>query len=1723
MSTVQDIQNSICDAMNILADNAVTKSNATITLECKIIEIIDVALGLYKVKYLDNQFEVYSNPNITYNTDDIVYVLVPDGDLDKTKTIIGGVAPSASMYISEASSENYVPISDNLFTNINDIELCSYNSESRRINFDDNDVPIFNMVISDYIDKYKTFLFNAKIKTQIPFEQQQGGNYGLILNLPFLKLSSEDGQITMPIWKTISIDINNIQGNPYILTEYSLQNIYFEIEEGEIYDTAGTPDRSPFITAFVQDFAQDETKTTPDIFIKDIDLRVIDVLTVEEKQGYSLTIVASQGNYFLNNKYETNKILIPHLKINGKDKKINNYDCYWFVEDSSVTPIVEGYSSLGGIGWRCLNNKINVNYNEDGRSTYQYATNIYQLLVKQEDVVYNLRYKCVLIKNDIIVNGIINIKNLNNNIQTQLISVTGLNNFVKDTGYINLISRIYYPGIQNNIFETAWQRFDKFGNYLGDNFYNFVRVNDPIEIDGKIWYETEIEFPCSIVDSFNTINCSFYSIDINNNKQNLGTSSILINTVDNFNYKIIIQNGDVVYKYDADGDSPKSADYDGPLTSTIKQIPPLSFKIYKNDGTELTETEYLYCKTTWKVPKNSMIKLSSQYTLEDEQYYYIEGQGQIDVYYDIINTYNVKKNDNNVFLTVEFNDNILNEVANIKFLKDGESGTNGSKYTAIIKYDGHGYGEKDADGNICKLHCIAKSNLDGTQKEWGLLDYKTGLYEKWLNDNNPQLTVSVYCNGELITNTAEYSVNWSFFDSLFLDTDFNITNGILSQKLQKKYNVDIAIIIQAQITVGNIGTTNSQEVIYAYYPIETSFVTTNQNLYGSIIPSIEGGFDKVLYAADGTNPKYDNTNTFVYNDNLNEETEQVQNYYTYTWSSLSENLDLKTEGNASSAQFKAKTKFDNGITNNGIKLVLTPNNNSPAEKMSELLEEIAFLEARQSYYDNITINLDTFINLFNYNNLLDELNNIKVFLNYRYNLITYVDQLQNELKEIVDYCIKQEINPSIFDYVNYNLILTEAFNNLREKLYNLGRKIKIDDEYYYIELSDLNNLDNAKILISETTFKETYGISIFEILNSLIISYNNSLQKYKNVYASLMSDTTSEEKLIAFRAFEEEIIENIIESNALQQLSTEYKEGTITFEPQLDFVILKKQMIDIGERFWTIEDKCNSYDSISIYILNEMQSLFTKYGNPYYNQYYTNEMNLSRAELTLKRIKYNDYSKMVFEGNEGDSIIHIKPIVLLFNRYELSNINGWDGSKLYIDDSNTEEPQYLLAPQIGAGLKTNNKFTGTVMGIKKLNANSGIENHIGLFAFDEGEQTYFLNAKDGSVIMGKSGGGQIIADPSQNKALLYSGVFFKEYKTDGKPTSYGTSNWKKEGMLIDLTTPEIRFGNGNFVLNSNGHITAAGGGSIAGWNIDDTSISSKISVYEGRLVLDSGAIVEGTNAKGEKIYTASTPGKIYSGNHSSLNSTSKGFYLSQDGLSICNGVRSRIELSTEGDPEIFSGGHSSLTDTSNGFYLGNDGLSIGSKVYISDEGILRLGWGAVKKTGKYWTIDGTTDNSSISYVDTNDDSMSVYIGTNEIRLGKKIDGSYPFRVTNKGILYAKNASIQGKIEASSGQIGSWHIQSDGSLKGYGDYGELTLEASSCTIRGDYGYIDLQAEAGGDLGGIHFNANAVVFSCNRIGVTEGRSGYGIYNTYNGWLTDQNGNNFYVCHGLITSNN
>lgn len=304
--------------------------------------------------------------------------------------------------------------------------------------------------------------------------------------------------------------------------------------------------------------------------------------------------------------------------------------------------------------------------------------------------------------------------------------------------------------------------------------------------------------------------------------------------------------------------------------------------------------------------------------------------------------------------------------------------------------------------------------------------------------------------------------------------------------------------------------------------------------------------------------------------------------------------------------------------------------------------------------------------------------------------------------------------------------------------------------------------------------------------------------------------------------------------------------------------------------------------------------------------------------------------KCVIVNNAGGNVGTIAiPIHMLLNRYGNAAINGWDGNSVSIDKNGNG---VILAPQVGAGKKENdNSFTGMLMGQVREAGKTNIDT--GLFGYKSGTRTLFLNAEDGSAIFGKGGKGQITIDPSSDKALLYSYNFWKNYGTDGKPTSYGSGNQNTEGLLIDLSTPEIKFGDGRFYLHNDGSLftsnVTATGGTIAGWKLESGLSNSDYRLYQGGVGM----------APHSGKYSA-----FWAGSTDSLNAP---FRVSHDG---------RLTASS-GTIGGWSIGGSSLISNNGNTKLHNNGTIEGTN------------W-KIDSSGKAYFYDVQITNNAPSYADT---------------------------------------------------------------------------------------------------------------------------------------------------------
>lgn len=1536
---------SLLASMNAVSNSNIASQATTITIEAQITEVLDRGIGLYKVKYLENYFNVYSNNDNTYNVDENVYVIVPNGDFSKEKFIIGTTAPSGNTFMPTSAEDEYIEISDNLLGDLTSfIELSSYiDTEKKEVLFDTKN---FSDQIVEYLNTFNTFGFSCKIKTDIAKEQQVRGNYGLKLILPIIKIDLEGKEIQTN--KEIILDTSNISGSPYALQDWSNQNIYINFDSiSEKYDDS----REPELFAFVENFTFKDEDGPIDIWIKDLDFRTYEVLTIEQMTGYHLTVKSDSGNYYLTNSSAT-KTLKPYLKVNGKDTNYDDCACYWFREDATVSVLSDKYNSIGGIGWACLNQKTAI-INSEGVKTYSYVTNEYNLKVQRESF-YSVRYKCVIIYGDKEVVGYITLTDLTKNLKVKL-STSTPNNTTGRTGYTYVTCQVDLgtSGIDPNTLQYVWTRYNKNNDYLDNNFYNIE--DDNVKVSENI-YKTRIYFDSSLIDSSNTICCSVYSrteeeyidekivlIDDEDNPiydengeiqyetyttyndKLVGTSSIIIFSVSDFMYYITWENSDVLYKYDSDGDSPFIADYDGPNSSRLNATKPLRFRIFDKYGNELTENQYKTCLATWTVPnaKNSMIEISENKGIDDE-YIDITARGKVQLSYSIAETYNSSKTNNTILLKVQLGDYVLSSSATISFLKDGESGTNGTRYSAIILYnDGSGLyslNQRDENGvnHNAKIMYLASSNDETLEdahtvarnnpalQHWYIYNYENGKgIFKQLDIFKPSFSIELYKDGKKVQNFDENNVSWSWYDRAITKPCFEIVDKskiITKEKWSKKDDV-FCNILQARIRVTNTQEgTDAEQYIYAYYPIEISrvsnigeFASLDGNAvlkYDGIVPSLVGGFYSVLYSADGKNPKYDASSDFKCVDNIFNESEYIN--YKYNWSTkepnskfndtlkisnntnadIDENLENVLENASNECRIRPVSTWLSGQTKNFVKVELKWDEEIANIHQQELdRKNLDYYRAKawENYYKDFSNgssadkaksnreDLKQVLKVYFKDSLKDFLNESRDIVEQRLQAINITDVLFNKLenwKNYLDYYISGGSVGSGSYVDKYDKVYSDI-STARQKL------IQIADSS-----SNLCGLVNSLKDLSRTTLepdsleKKDLGDFLYNNLKPYIDDFQNTIVTYNSYYNKISHhDSTLEtvtyldsaESFFVFKDYIRTIL-NLFEGMATPKpIRNEVTGDLIDIVSIVDplwinnFNKLTDAYNKIKQEDFTYDGLNNLYNVLvnimafwsddTLWIENEGSRDEVVRGASLSQQAIT--WFDSKEEESSAQVKKAESNRdiLIYQNNLSQSnIIHIRPILFKMNNYEMSNINAWDGNKIYLDGEG--DGAYILAPQMGAGTKNDaNQFTGMVMGIRNMN-NGASEDEVGLYGYKDGISSFELDAKTGSAKFGTAGTGQIILEPGE-EAKIYGG----NYNYDPEHPENGS------GMEINLTDPYIKFGTGYFEIDKDGRLKAteatisgsisADIGSIGGWIVTDTKIHSDVSESNGRLTLNS--------------------------------------------------------------------------------------------------------------------------------------------------------------------------------------------------------------------------------------------------------------------------------------------
>lgn len=371
-----NLSNTILDAIEIMADKKVSAAGYDRTIQATIVSQMNAAKGEYVIRYQGNKFYAYSTDlEKTYRKGATVFVLVPENDFTKVKTILG-VAGNVDEYEGQYLAEEmkYEETSPDCIIDNESapIRLCSYfggndegtKKEHRLLLFKQDDYivpdevtdltlsqntsPFAEVLADDFVKTIKEsgyFILRCNIQTSIPQEQWEynQGEYG------FDFIVEVEGESSL---QTIRCSSNSLNGNPL---KYTVATIQSWIKKNPAII------RLVAIQAYARDFVlykSKEDNPAYDIYIKDVEL--YSCKPIDDAVITTRTLFLQRPNGIKFTTGETQLTVEATLKQRGQTVNLPSSEVtyFWFTEQPDViykddlTQEEKDLIAIGGEGWK---------------------------------------------------------------------------------------------------------------------------------------------------------------------------------------------------------------------------------------------------------------------------------------------------------------------------------------------------------------------------------------------------------------------------------------------------------------------------------------------------------------------------------------------------------------------------------------------------------------------------------------------------------------------------------------------------------------------------------------------------------------------------------------------------------------------------------------------------------------------------------------------------------------------------------------------------------------------------------------------------------------------------------------------------------------------------------------------------------------------------------------------------------------------------------------------------------------------------------------------------------------------------------------------------------------------------------------------------------------------------------------------------------------------------
>lgn len=411
------IENNICQAVEIIAEKVLNNAGYDKTIKALIVNCVNQESGKYKIKYQDSYSYAYStSPEIHYKDKTYVYVQVPGGDMSQNKTILNAVENSQVGYGYVVNEEDtYDKIGANIISS-SKYPFTLYSAKLGEIDLYRKDGSIENLLDVESeafaldINNADSILCGATFRTAFD-ETPVQGNYGIGFELKF------ETDKDSPVFKTFILDINNMEGNPYLYSNSSRQYQIFNLD-GAVFKEINR------IYLFIEDFStlqKNELELTNediDVYVSDLELQALKKMTEEEINGYALRVFATSGNtFYQGEESNSTRRFLAQLKYRGLIVNEREIKYYWFRENKRISSNSKSFNQYGGIGWECLNNKTSEEIPNWVAATA--SKEIEKNLVTAREI----KFKCVAVHQNNPISKEFIINNIDNNIPILTLSI----------------------------------------------------------------------------------------------------------------------------------------------------------------------------------------------------------------------------------------------------------------------------------------------------------------------------------------------------------------------------------------------------------------------------------------------------------------------------------------------------------------------------------------------------------------------------------------------------------------------------------------------------------------------------------------------------------------------------------------------------------------------------------------------------------------------------------------------------------------------------------------------------------------------------------------------------------------------------------------------------------------------------------------------------------------------------------------------------------------------------------------------------------------------------------------------------------------------------------------------------------------------------------------------------------------------------------------------------